>query len=58
MVDTRALLERVDLAALIERDLGYPVLREGRWLKWTCPFHDDTKTPSLGVTGSSWKSFC
>ena len=47
MVDTKALLERVDVAALIERDLGQPVRREGRWLKWTCPFHDDRKTPSL-----------
>jgi DNA primase len=57
MVDTKALLERVDLAALIERDLGHPVRREGRWLKWICPFHDDRKTPSLGVAGSRWKCF-
>ena len=47
MVDTKTLLECVDVAALIERDLGQPVRREGRWLKWTCPFHDDRKTPSL-----------
>jgi DNA primase len=57
MVDTKALLERVDVAALIERDLGQPVRREGRWLKWTCPFHDDRKTPSLGVAGNGWKCF-
>ena len=57
MVDTRALLERVDLAALIEGDLGQPACREGRWLKWTCPFHDDGKTPSLGVAGNRWKCF-
>ncbi len=57
MVDTKALLERVDVAALIERDLGQPVRREGRWLKWTCPFHDDRKTPSLGLAGSRWKCF-
>jgi DNA primase len=57
MVDTKALLERVDVAALIERDLGQPVRREGRWLKWTCPFHDDRKTPSLGVAGNRWKCF-
>jgi DNA primase len=57
MVDTKALLERVDLAALIERDLGYPVRREGRWFKWICPFHDDRKTPSLGVAGNRWKCF-
>jgi DNA primase len=57
MVDAKTLLERVDVAALIERDLGQPVRREGRWLKWTCPFHDDRKTPSLGVAGNRWKCF-
>jgi len=57
MVDTKTLLERVDVAALIERDLGPPVRREGRWLKWTCPYHDDGKTPSLGVAGNRWKCF-
>jgi DNA primase len=57
MVDTKALLEGVDLAALIERDLGPSVRREGRWLKWICPFHDDRKTPSLGVASNRWKCF-
>jgi DNA primase len=57
MVDTRALLERINLAALIEADLGQPVRREGRWLKWTCPFHDDKETPSLGVANNHWKCF-
>ena len=33
MVDTKALLEGVDMAALIGGDLGQPVRREGRWLK-------------------------
>jgi DNA primase len=57
MVETKALLERVDVAALISGDLGQPARREGRWLKWTCPFHDDRKTPSLGVAGNRWKCF-
>ncbi len=57
MLDVRALLERIDVAALIERDLGQPVRREGRWLKWYCPFHADSKTPSLGVAGNRWKCF-
>ena len=57
MVDAKALLEGVDLADLIERDLGQSARREGRWLKWTCPFHDDQKTPSLGVAGNRWKCF-
>ena len=45
------------MAALVERDLGQPVRREGRWLKWRCPFHADGKTPSLGVAGNRWKCF-
>jgi DNA primase len=57
MVDTGALLERIDTAALIEHDLGHPVRREGRWLTWHCPFHADRKTPSLGVAGNRWKCF-
>ena len=57
MVDVHVLLERIELAALVEQDLGQPVRREGRWLKWTCPFHADGKTPSLGVAGNRWKCF-
>jgi len=57
MLDVKALLERADMAALVERDLGRPMRREGRWLKWRCPFHTDGKTPSLGVAGNRWKCF-
>ena len=57
MLDVKALLERADMAALVERDLGHSVRREGRWLKWRCPFHADGKTPSLGVVGNRWKCF-
>jgi DNA primase len=57
MVDTRALLERADVATLIGGDLGPPVRREGRWLKWICPFRADAKTPSLGVMSNRWKCF-
>lgn len=57
MLDLRTLLEGVNLAVLVERDLGAPVRREGRWLKWCCPFHADGKTPSLGVANNRWKCF-
>jgi DNA primase len=57
VVDVKDLLAWVDLAALIERELGQPLRREGRWLKWTCPFHADAKTPSLGVANNRWKCF-
>ena len=48
-VDTNELKERVDLASLIERDLGPAVKRHRRWWFWRCPFHDDRK-PSFAVT--------
>ena len=57
MVNVPFLLERIELAALVEKDLGQPVRREGRWLKWTCPFHADGNTPSLGVANNRWKCF-
>lgn len=57
MLELKTLLERVNLAALVERDLGSPVRYEGRWLKWRCPFHADGKTPSLGVANNRWKCF-
>jgi DNA primase len=57
VTDVKALLEQVDMAALVQRDLGSAARREGRWLKWYCPFHADGKTPSLGVVGNRWKCF-
>ncbi len=57
MLELKTLLERVNLAALVERDLGSPVRHEGRWLNWRCPFHADGKTPSLGVANNRWKCF-
>jgi DNA primase len=57
LVDVQVLRERINLAALVEQDLGQPVRREGRWFKWTCPFHADGKTPSLGVANNRWKCF-
>jgi DNA primase len=55
--DVKALRDQVDLAALIEREMGPPARREGRWLKWYCLFHADDKTPSLSVAGNRWKCF-
>ena len=56
--DVVELKTRVDLAALVEDDLGPAHKRYGRWWMWPCPFHDD-RTPSLAVrpdTGS-WHCF-
>lgn len=46
-METDELKQRVDLAAVIEDELG-PPRRAGRWLKWRCPFHQD-HTPSFAV---------
>lgn len=57
MIDTTDLKRRIDLAALIESDLGPPVSRAGRWLFWRCPFHADIH-PSLAVTPDTGTWHC
>jgi DNA primase len=51
-IDTSALLDRIDLAAVITADRGAP----DRARKWLCPFHPDHK-PSLSVSrdGKRWR---
>ena len=60
-IDRLALLQKTDLIALIEQDLGPPVRQSGRWWWWRCPFHSDgqERTPSLAVTpdNGKWKCF-
>ncbi|MCA1686252.1 MAG: hypothetical protein LC745_09795 [Planctomycetia bacterium] len=49
-VDWKDERQRIDLAEVIAREYGRPVMRKGRpW--WVCPFHDD-KNPSLVVKRS------
>ncbi len=45
----------IDLATLIEQDIGQP-MRRGNWLFWRCPFHADQQ-PSLGVRGGRYYCF-
>ncbi len=40
---------RVSLGEIVQRDLGSPVRRSGHWLIYFCPFHENTRTPALGV---------
>ncbi len=47
MIDTVAVKRNIDLAGLIESDLGVATKR-GNHLFWRCPFHDD-RDPSLTV---------
>jgi len=61
MIDRTALLQKTDLVALIEHDLGPAVRHSGRWWWWRCPFHANGQehTSSLGVTPDDgrWKCF-
>ena len=54
IVDLKA---RVDLAALVEMDLGLARKRSGRWFWWLCPFHSETR-PSFGVTPDNGRFKC
>ena len=47
-MDVKELLDRVNLAALFERELGQPT-HSGRWLTYRCPCHED-RHPSLAIT--------
>ncbi len=59
MDDLHYMLSQIDLVALIEKDLGRPRQKSGRWVMWLCPFHQDKKTPSLAVNQeqSFWHCF-
>jgi len=57
VIDTNDLKERVDLGALVERDLGPPSRRSGQWLFWHCPFHED-RDPSFAVTPDRDRYHC
>ena len=53
-----ALKESVDLAAVIQ-SCGIDLKRSGKSYKGYCPFHEDTKSPSLSVTPAEnlWQCF-
>lgn len=57
MIDITGLLQKVDIAAVIEKDLGPAQRKTGRFLFWRCPFHAD-KGPSLGVTPDTGRWYC
>jgi hypothetical protein len=55
--DIADLKARVDLAAMVEMDLGPARKRSGRWFWWLCPFHAETQ-PSFGVTPDNGRFKC
>ncbi|MGD2206195.1 MAG: CHC2 zinc finger domain-containing protein [Anaerolineae bacterium] len=48
---------RVDLAALVEQNLGPAQKQRGRWWWWLCPFHTESRA-SFGVTPDSGRFKC
>lgn len=58
MLDIPLLLERTNLPALLERDLGAPVKHSGGWLWWHCPFHVGDNTPSFGCRKDDTRFYC
>lgn len=60
MFNVDDLKRRHDLTALVEADLGPPRRRNGRWLSWPCPFHQDSEQDggSLRVTPDTGTWFC
>lgn len=58
MIDRDRLLEQNPIEVVIERDLGAPMKQAGRWLWWLCPFHDDGRNPSFGVTPDDGRFKC
>lgn len=59
-IDRDELLARVDILALIERDLGPAQRHSGRWWFFRCPFHGagNERTASLGVTPDTRTYHC
>lgn len=50
-------LNTVNLAVLVERDLGPARLKRGKHLLWVCPFHDD-HDPSFDVNTARNCAYC
>ena len=56
------LIERAketNLTDLVERALGQPRRKSGKWIQWMCPFHSDGHSPSFSVNreNNSWRCF-
>jgi DNA primase len=58
VINTKFLLQHIDLARLVESCLREPGKQSGRWTFWHCPFHPGDQTPSLGVNREECRWFC
>lgn len=55
-IDTKSLLQSVNLVDLIASDLGQPMKSSGKYTFFKCPFHDDSN-PSFAVTADRYYCF-
>lgn len=55
-IDTKSLLQYVNLVDLIASDLGQPVKSSGKYVFYQCPFHADND-PSFAVTSDRYYCF-
>ncbi|MFH1635393.1 MAG: CHC2 zinc finger domain-containing protein, partial [Chloroflexota bacterium] len=49
MLTKEDLKERVAIDAIVDGDIGPPVRKSGAWQLYFCPFHENIRTPALGV---------
>lgn len=55
-IDTKTLLQTIDLTDLIASDLGQPIKTSGKYVFFRCPFHNEN-TPSFAVTPDRYYCF-
>jgi len=55
-MDYESARSQFNLFAEVERDLGQPLRRSGKWFMWRCPFHADDD-PSFGVADEHFYCF-
>ena len=58
MMNTKLLLQDINLEALVEASLHEAGRPSGHWNFWHCPFHSGDHTPSLGVNSEEGNWHC
>ena len=58
MIDTKSILEHVNIVDVIRADIGEPIKESGRYLFWHCPFHTGDNSPSLAATPDNGRWHC
>lgn len=56
-IDVEGLKNRINCRDVVERDLGKPHLRAGRYSVYKCPLHNETKGFSLVIYDDRWHCY-